>query len=789
MQNFENRLIFQKAFKALKKGMDKADFIEEMKKLYNKENVSSLYGLLPNPTPRLIQNKTQDQAYAEIKPVHQVLTGFISRRNKTMGMEWKIDQSEADNKVFNDIKSWFEDFEVEDLMSFLVNVPYYGRQHIVLNWNTSGSIWYIDEMMDLPLDMVTWEDNAWKVYNDAEPAGITPEIPELMLNLMHINNIREFGEPLFSSCFWDAMYIKHGKQFYAKFVEKYGYPWVFATADIRELGATRGNNGAMSDEDITKVLKFVTEAIELGLQDNIIVTEKGMDVKPMEPGKASNATIFEGHIKKSEEAISKILLGHASAMDSVSNKLGSESTADGIRDDYVKSDQRIVEKGINKVIEYFCNLNYGPKIARPKFILYEEDDIAILDKKAELFNKLFTVGVRLKKEAYVREFPILNDDDFDLEHVSIETEDEPEQDVEDEVTTETPDEGDEETEESEKKNLNSSIYASLPEFFAKDADDVGSDQKTIDKFIEWLQDQNLEQKVIDKILDQIENFADKSDSLNKMLSDYADLYKDFDTADLFNMILGALVVSTIFGIHSLQKSAGSKAKINFNDLIVAFRKSPEKAEEYLKNKGVKLSPSWKETLKIINKKAFTVSGVTKIDILNDFKDEIQKGIAEQKDRKEFAKEIKEKLQKKGWINTKITTAHRLNLIYDTNVQSAFMDGRWSEVETMASSRPYLMMLSTLDKKTTKECKFLHNKYFKFDDPKLHTIMPMGHFGCRRNYITLTESNFKKRGGKVTKASTIQQYKNAKGFIKKLNEVYKHDMSKYPKELQKVYDGD
>jgi hypothetical protein len=66
---------------------------------------------------------------------------------------------------------------------------------------------------------------------------------------------------------------------------------------------------------------------------------------------------------------------------------------------------------------------------------------------------------------------------------------------------------------------------------------------------------------------------------------------------------------------------------------------------------------------------------------------------------------------------------------------------------------------------------------------------MGHFGCRRNYITLTESSFKKRGGKVTKASAIQQYKNAKGFIKKLNEVYKHDTSKYPKELQKVYDGD
>lgn len=332
-----------------------------------------------------------------------------------------------------------------------------------------------------------------------------------------------------------------------------------------------------------------------------------------------------------------------------------------------------------------------------------------------------------------------------------------------------------------------------------DTNVIEKSQKIIDAFIDYLYGHKFNSKFIKSILDEISSFAVNADDLDEMLDDYNALYKKFDVKDLEEYLLNAMIVSHLYGQYSLdnqsvsnnsnQRYYSKEPVITAEDLLAAFDKSPEDAIEYLKSKGIEVSSSWEKTLELLKAKAFTVTGLIRLDILNDLKIEIEKALAEQKSSKDFAKEVKEKMLKAGWNDPATTSLSRLQLIYDTNVQSAFMDGRWNKVIDMADSRPYIQMLSTIDPKTTKECKFLHLKVFRFDDTKLHYFMPMGHFRCRRNYVTMTEKEFERTGLKVTNGDTVMLHKNKKGFTKKPFEKFSVDMSKYPQELLNVYDGD
>ena len=101
--------------------------------------------------------------------------------------------------------------------------------------------------------------------------------------------------------------------------------------------------------------------------------------------------------------------------------------------------------------------------------------------------------------------------------------------------------------------------------------------------------------------------------------------------------------------------------------------------------------------------SFTVAKVMQIDILKDMKDAVEKAIANGETLSQFKKNLLPTLYQKGWsgkqiikddktgedVEVYIDAPHRLKTIYETNLRSAYMKGRFDR-SYESDAHPYLM---------------------------------------------------------------------------------------------------
>ena len=132
------------------------------------------------------------------------------------------------------------------------------------------------------------------------------------------------------------------------------------------------------------------------------------------------------------------------------------------------------------------------------------------------------------------------------------------------------------------------------------------------------------------------------------------------------------------------------------DLSFAFGLPPEKAVEYFRAKGYTIGWDWRETLHEAHAKAFTVAKVMKVDVLEDIRGAVDRALHDGLTLADFKKDLIPTLQKKGWWG-EIThpetgepafiDARRLTTIYQTNLQTAYMTGRYQAMMENSSQRP------------------------------------------------------------------------------------------------------
>ncbi len=75
---------------------------------------------------------------------------------------------------------------------------------------------------------------------------------------------------------------------------------------------------------------------------------------------------------------------------------------------------------------------------------------------------------------------------------------------------------------------------------------------------------------------------------------------------------------------------------------------PKKAIEYFQKKSNVLSWNWWDVWQSEHNKVFTVAKVTKMDILQDIREMVQKSIESGITFRDFQKELEPKLKAKGW---------------------------------------------------------------------------------------------------------------------------------------------
>ena len=184
--------------------------------------------------------------------------------------------------------------------------------------------------------------------------------------------------------------------------------------------------------------------------------------------------------------------------------------------------------------------------------------------------------------------------------------------------------------------------------------------------------------------------------------------------------------------------------MNPEDIKAIFGLEPEAAVEYLKQKGVTVSWDWQDMLDDAHATAFTVAKTAGMDVVNDIYHAVVKAAETGQTLEQFQKTLTPVLQSKGWWGrtptsnpdtgeaqtVQLGSPHRLKTIYLTNMQSAYMAGRYAEMMDSVDTHPYWQYVAINDSRTRDSHRRMHGRVYAAVDPVWDTMYPPLDFRCR-----------------------------------------------------------
>lgn len=193
------------------------------------------------------------------------------------------------------------------------------------------------------------------------------------------------------------------------------------------------------------------------------------------------------------------------------------------------------------------------------------------------------------------------------------------------------------------------------------------------------------------------------------------------------------------------------------DLAYMLGLPPEDAIAYLEGKGYAIGWSWRDVWQEASAKAFTAAGVTKMDVLADIKGGLVDALKNGETPQTFARKLAPLLERKGWwgkaaqidpetgeMTGKGLTPRRLATIFDTNIQSAYMAGRYKAFMGNVADRPFWEYVAVMDRRTRPAHAALNGRVFRFDDPVWGTSFPPNGYRCRCSVRALDAQDVKDR---------------------------------------------
>ncbi len=201
------------------------------------------------------------------------------------------------------------------------------------------------------------------------------------------------------------------------------------------------------------------------------------------------------------------------------------------------------------------------------------------------------------------------------------------------------------------------------------------------------------------------------------------------------------------------------------NLSVAIGLPPARAVEYFQAKGYAITRNWHDLWQEAHARAFTVAGAMRLDILQDIRGELQRGLNGDITEREFVRNLRPRLEALGWWGKQVQVDEatdearlaqtgspwRLKTIFRTNLQSAYMAGRYRQMIDNVADRPYWQYVAVMDAKTRPAHAAMNGLVFRYDDPFWQHFYPPNGFNCRCTVRALSEANLRERGIAVSES--------------------------------------
>lgn len=155
----------------------------------------------------------------------------------------------------------------------------------------------------------------------------------------------------------------------------------------------------------------------------------------------------------------------------------------------------------------------------------------------------------------------------------------------------------------------------------------------------------------------------------------------------------------------------------------------EEAISYLKSKLPEASMAWDDLAGPVHAKVFTIAGATTTDLARDMHQSLVKALEQGQTLSAFRKDFDSIVRTHGWSYNG-SRGWRTALIFDTNMRSASMAGRWAQLQANKDRRPYLGYRTAGDARVRPLHQSWNGIVRHIDDPFWRTHYPPNGWGCR-----------------------------------------------------------
>ncbi|GKS96993.1 phage minor head protein [Acidovorax sp. SUPP2825] len=184
---------------------------------------------------------------------------------------------------------------------------------------------------------------------------------------------------------------------------------------------------------------------------------------------------------------------------------------------------------------------------------------------------------------------------------------------------------------------------------------------------------------------------------------------------------------------------------------------PEDAVAWLAGRGqLTRSFAWQDVFQDEHGHQFTISRLTRLDLLQAIHDAIVQSVQGDLSRSDWMQDVEQLLRDAGWWGTKAVTdpvdgdikltrfdAARLRLIFDTNTRQAYATGLWDRVERSKRTHPFVRYITRQDERVRASHRAWDNLALPVDDPFWLQHWPPNGWRCRCRVMSMTQRDYDK----------------------------------------------
>lgn len=190
------------------------------------------------------------------------------------------------------------------------------------------------------------------------------------------------------------------------------------------------------------------------------------------------------------------------------------------------------------------------------------------------------------------------------------------------------------------------------------------------------------------------------------------------------------------------------------------------AIDNLKGKLPEGTLAWDDLAGPVHGKVFAIAGATNTDLVSDIQKSLVSALEKGTTITQFRKDFDASVQKYGWTY-KGKRGWRTSVIFDNNMRSAHMAGRWEQLLANSDRRPYLQYRTAGDSRVRPQHRAWNGLIFPIGDSFWQTHYPPNGWGCRCTIRAYSEADLGQLGVKPSKPHEIKTRRvvNQDGEIK------------------------